>query len=519
MDVVYLHCHFERGGVTQVVCNHLSSLLDGEASHRILLISGNRASGLPPELPDCVQHARIEGFDYDSERYDFSKNQRRAKEILQRLKLVLQRHGFAQNDTVLHWHNHSLGKNTALPVVVRQLALAGWRSLLQIHDFAEDYRPDNYARLIDASGARDRATLDQYLYPVAETIHYATLTHTDASVLCNLGIPGDRVGVLPNNVFKPPASFHSESNPSSDLSHLRRCFHLPDHARWCLYPVRGIRRKNLGEYLLLSELNPESRYSGLTLSPTTSVEAQSYSRWKKIARDLAPRLIFDTGKHPDVSFRQNMCASDLILSTSVAEGFGMAFLEPWLLGREVIARRLQNVVPDFEQSGIDLRRFYDAIMIPGNSGWLSECRREWSASAHQAWAKLPDVFRPKIEAFGDEGTDAIDFALLCPQRQVQVLEKYHSDNGFRKNLRNASADLIGYLHEPIDPSVVEKNSDLISECYGIDAMRQRLVKRYKLLLASSLDDSVTHPSASGEAFKLVLKRQSFFPCRTEEEIS
>ena len=55
--------------------------------------------------------------------------------------------GFGADDTILHFHNHSLGKNMSWPGAIEVLAGRGYRLLLQIHDFAEDFRPTNYQRM------------------------------------------------------------------------------------------------------------------------------------------------------------------------------------------------------------------------------------------------------------------------------------------------------------------------------------------------------------------------------------
>ena len=52
------------------------------------------------------------------------------------------------DQTLLQLHNHALGKNIGWTSFVPQLAQAGYRTLLQIHDFAEDFRPGNYQALL-----------------------------------------------------------------------------------------------------------------------------------------------------------------------------------------------------------------------------------------------------------------------------------------------------------------------------------------------------------------------------------
>ena len=202
MNVVILHCHFERGGVTQVVENHVRWLRDCDRVEQIVLVSGDRAGGLSDQTIDSVAMVTIPDFDYDSagETYTFNGLSSRSESMARALRSRLEALGISSDDSVLHWHNHSLGKNTAAPAAIRQMALSGWKLVLQIHDFAEDNRPENYRRLIQASGAAGKAALDQYLYPVASQIHFATLTRADASVLNRLGVPATRTHCLPNSV-------------------------------------------------------------------------------------------------------------------------------------------------------------------------------------------------------------------------------------------------------------------------------------------------------------------------------
>ncbi len=154
----------------------------------------------------AVEQLSIAGFDYDPQEFSGNSLSGRAQAMVRDLEAELANHGIAKDNSVLHWHNHSLGKNTAAPAAIRLLAESGWRILLQIHDFAEDNRPENYRRLIQATGAESKSEIDQYLYPVGSQIHYATLTRADAAVLCEVGIPETRTHCLPNSVVLPSAA-------------------------------------------------------------------------------------------------------------------------------------------------------------------------------------------------------------------------------------------------------------------------------------------------------------------------
>ena len=507
MNIVILHCHFQRGGVTQVVENHVRFLKNCEQIDRVFLVSGPRIGGLSNQTLSSTVQLNAPGFDYDSQPWDADQNRLRAEQMSKDLLGLLAAHELKPDDTVLHWHNHSLGKNTAAPLVINQLAKMGWSLLLQVHDFAEDNRPENYLRLISASGATNKYELDQFLYPRSGKIEYTALTDGDTQTLSGIGCDAS---TLFNSVTLPNGD---EIDQEAALAKVRSVFDLPDHAKWTLYPVRGIRRKNVGEWLLLTQMLPEGWYSGLTLRPTTPVETASYVRWEELASTVAPQAVFDAGHHEQLSFADNLSASCMVLSTSVAEGFGMTFLEPWLAGRSVVARRLPGVTSDFEQAGVNLNSFYDSIPIPGSKAWVSECWQERDLAMDAAIESIPASFRPDRKPNPQEA-DVIDFALLTPVRQREVLCRVASDNGFAVAVWERSQTLVNAIRNPPNRSVIDANALVIADHYSIDSVGERLMELYQSTLnrSSVNSDSVT---TNDSAVDLVNQNRSFYPCRTE----
>lgn len=548
MNVVILHCHFERGGVTQVVENHVAGILDTGHDPTIWLGSGPRQAGLSTSTRDATRQFVVDDFDYDPPGLPAGSAERRAASIGRRLATRLKASGCRPHDTVIHWHNHSLGKNTAAPRVIRRLADDGWRLLLQIHDFAEDQRPANYAALIAASRAADRNTLDRYLYPDAANVHYATLTRADAGVLSEVGIPAARAHRLPNSVALPPtspapngAASHAEAS-NAEASHaagsetrrreaalerVRGCLGLPDSARWCLYPVRGIRRKNVGEFLLLTRWLPANRYGGLTLRPTTPIEARSYARWRRVASTFAARAVFDAAHHPDLDYATNLAASEMIVSTSVAEGFGMAFLEPWLAGRGVVARRIATASDDFLEAGMSFDSLYESIPVPGNAAWLRTVREETRLAEQAAWRDVPDSFRPPrlrrprlrpgVDDASDPATDgAADFADLVPARQIETLARMSRDLGFDAEMRRRSTPLIERLTGEFSAEIISHNRAVIESAYATRRQGEQLCRVYLAVLESVTDgDERDRRDASGGALDAVVRVHPYYPCRTE----
>ncbi|MBN2295279.1 MAG: hypothetical protein JXM70_22805, partial [Pirellulales bacterium] len=185
MNLAIVHYHLNRGGVTRVIENQLralDSVLDSEASAndgpwRVAIFYGGRRKGWIKQLGRDLRSihltlVEIPGLEYDSLRKSTMPSS--TQDLAKDLRLAFERQGFASGTTLVHVHNHALGKNRNLPQAVALLAEAGFPVLLQVHDFAEDFRPSNYRHLVsDASNAAG------LLYPQADNIHYAALNGRD----------------------------------------------------------------------------------------------------------------------------------------------------------------------------------------------------------------------------------------------------------------------------------------------------------------------------------------------------
>ena len=506
MNIVFVHCHYQRGGVTQVIQNQVRALRLQANIGEILLVGSSRVDGLQEDVLTATTSVTIEDFDYDE-----AAPIDRSEQMLAQLTQALAQSGLQPDSTVIHWHNHSLGKNTSAPAVIHSLAKNGWRQLLQIHDFAEDNRPTNYGNLIQACSARTKSDLDRYLYPVASQIHYATLTRADQMALRTIGVPPACLHWLPNSVTAPPGEPPSKQ---AALEKIRRAMSLPGDATWCLYPVRGIRRKNVGEFLLLSRWLEPNGYAGLTLRPTTPVEAKSYDRWRAIAEGVAPRAVFDAATYDAVQFADNMAASDFVLSTSVAEGFGMTFLEPWLSGRQVIARRLRTVTDDFAATGIDIPKLYDQIPIPGDSAWIRQCKNEYQTAINAAWQRVPTEFQPATARHNLE-SETMDFAALSPQRQVEVLRRMSHDPKYEDACQELSPTLVRNLRAGANHQSIDHNAKIISKQYSVQNVGQSLLPIYQQLLDAEIDGEPRSPANARSGIDTVNAVRPFYPCRTE----
>ena len=491
MNVAILRNHLVGGGVTRVIANQVQGLdwlpTTGE-SRRAAVLFGGRDAGWPCGISDRLDsvelslHA-VEALEYDTQPIADPDS------LAHELRTVFSQLGFRPDETVLHVHNHSLGKNASLPGALQLLAQDGFGLLLQIHDFAEDFRPRNYRLLCETIG-RDR--IPAVLYPQVARIHYAVLNRRDQAVLESAGVAPERVHFLPNSV--PPLGELPDRNDARRK--LRATFGVSTTDRYVLYPVRGIRRKNVGEALLWSLLVGEGTTTAITIAPLNPAEQTAYLRWRDVASELNVPFLFATGDADGLTFEENLAAADLMLTTSVAEGFGMVFLESWLAGRRLTGRNLPEITVDFTDAGVEFPDLYERLEVPLD--WIGRER-----FAETLGSELTGVLKlfglPPIDPSAWDGivsrkihNGCIDFGDLNEPMQELIVRRVATDTAARTELleRNPAIGTAG----GDDAAVIERNRQLIEREYSLEPSGRRLHEVYQTVLAEPKSGDISAPA-------------------------
>ncbi len=331
-SVAIVHYHLHRGGVTRVIHTAAHCLKEARIPFTIL-------SGEPDESGAKLPVQIVEGLRYGPEPG--------GENPAQLLKSMRSAAGsvLGPGSIVWHFHNPALGRNRLLADIVRLLAEAGDPLVLQHHDFAEDGRPQNYPVLAGV----------ETLYPHAPQIRHAFINSRDLRHLSAAGLPKDRAILLPNAITPPARVKPLAEKPAAPL---------------ILYPVRGIRRKNLGELFLLAALAPKGARFAVSLGPDNPRWMPYHEEWCAFARDtglpVLPDVVGRLSPAPKTprSFASWVRHSTHFITTSVAEGFGLGFLEPATLGKPLLGRNLPAVTTDFAEMGITPGRLYDRLLIP-----------------------------------------------------------------------------------------------------------------------------------------------------------
>jgi FMN phosphatase YigB (HAD superfamily) len=342
-----VHYHLGPGGVTSVIAAASRALAAADIPH-VILIGGEKGNGSQTTLStvdraSCREPASPPILTIPGLGYLTSAGNLTASALAVSLRAAAQK-ALGSPPDVWHFHNHSLGKNVLLAGVVANLAEAGETIILQIHDLAEDGRPVNQQAISGQS----------MLYPFSPRIHYAFLNSRDLRVFTASGLPPGNASVLANPIT---SSFSPSTipNPSSPL---------------LFAPVRGIRRKNLGELVFLSAIAPQGTRIAISRAPLNPGALAIHDRWSRFARrqglpvgfGVTDRFTPEPGASAD--FESWISHASHIISTSVAEGFGLPFLEAAAHVRPLIGRNIRHLTDDHAGHGIRAGDLYDQLLVP-----------------------------------------------------------------------------------------------------------------------------------------------------------
>ena len=514
MQIVFSHYHLNPAGVTQVILNQLRSLAGLKGSdrpERVGVLFGGRQEGWPDVLWNQLDSNKIDTVLMPLPALDYSQLPALQEEALaDEVATLLRQHGFDPDNTVLHLHNHSLGKNVSWPGAIWKLADSGYRLLLQVHDFVEDFRPTNYRHLASAWHAHSPEQVAAKHYPTGNGIHYATLSSRDEQLLRLAGIDPQRLHQLPN----PVAEFHGLPDPDSVAEKVRQSLALPADARLVLYPVRGIRRKNLGELLLHAAVSPANTWHAVTLAPTNPVELPSYDRWRHLAESLELRCLFDVCGSRRVDFIETVAAADALITTSVAEGFGMVYLEAWLAGKSLVGRDLPDITRDFKASGLELDNLYAELPIPleaiGDLDSLIEALQlsyEWACEGYGVTTIDRKTTSEAIDKLLASGS--IDFALLPSRFQEQVIRRAAAEP-------DSLREVVGEAIKACTNDTIATNAKLAREHYSLDVMAERLASAYETAIAEGSPTQVCSAPEGAKVLEQFLRIDRLHPIRFEE---
>ena len=160
-----------------------------------------------------------------------------------------------------------------------------------------------------------------------------------------------------------------------------------------------------------------------------------------------------------MSFGENLVASDGLITTSVAEGFGMVFLESWLAGRTLVGRDLPEITADFVAAGVDLGRLAAQLVLPLD--WVG--RKAFENDLGEAYRHVLSAYnrpQPSDEELSRQSAPLVqdgllDFARLSSRLQGNVVRLVASSGSHRERLLELNPTMVAGLAGVPDDATVQ----------------------------------------------------------------
>jgi len=456
MKIAFLHYHLKPGGVTTVIRHQVEALKD---ECRVLVLSG-----APHRSPFPAPVRNIPDIAYDNDR----KRTENPGETAASIHRTIQKQWKGGCD-LLHVHNPTLAKNSAFLDILKALQELGVTLFLQIHDFAEDGRPLAYF---------------PQEYP--HDCHYGVINSRDYRILLHAGLKPEGL----HKVFNPVKPLGAAVRPTCATEEI-------------LYPVRAIRRKNIGEALLLSLYFEKSQSLSITLPPNSPADLVAYQGWKRFAADNRLNIRFDAGLDRD--FEELLNRSQYLLTTSITEGFGYAFLEAWTAGKPVWGRNLADITHDFTRKGLRLDHLYRNLLVP--LSWIDHQRffTRWKTcildnsahfGLHHTVARLDKIAEKML------ATGVIDFGLLDESFQKRIIQALLAESDKKDRLRTINP----FLQQPFLPIDIEKiidhNHKTITHAFGTGAYKENLLETYRAVSGHAVKQRIDKHRLAASFFNL-----------------
>jgi hypothetical protein len=455
VKVALVHYHLQPGGVTRVIENTVEAWkINGNGPEDYVILSGRNY----PERK--LQNVRVvEGLDY------MDLSDATDPLILKERMEEAARSVLGQLPDIWHIHNHSLGKNAGLSGAVSELAKSGARLLLQPHDFAEDGRPQNFRNLGDTRAL---------LYPTARQIHYAALNKRDQLFLQKT-----------TQDYNSPIHLLANAIPHQpDLGNLVNKKHFPElPENLILYPVRAVRRKNLGELALLSATHPEFHFAN-SLGPTNPAFHSTYMDWIEYSQYHKLNLTYGLGERTEARFPEMVNHAQAIINVSVAEGFGLGFLEPWTFEKCLIGRNIPEITSDFSELGVNLENLYHELWVDQSLIDHQELHNSISTCLNSAYhdyrRELPvDAVRHATASIHTEY--GVKFGRLNEDLQKQVIAGIQSSDEETLSIQSQAKLKI------LDKPSIRHNQAAVTENFSLSAYGSRVIQIYRNLLESQTE--------------------------------
>ena len=445
MKIAFIHYHLKPGGVTTVLRQQVEATLDECDS--LVLASSTPESSFPCDI------VNIPELGYNRPKQNKINPEDVAASIIKAINTK-----WKTGCDVVHVHNPTLAKNRNFLKILKALQNRKIKLFLQIHDFAEDGRPLSY--FSDGEYVAD--------------CHYGVINSRDYNILLKAGLKEEGLHKIFNTI--KPFNFKSTGVTTKEF---------------VLYPIRAIRRKNIGEAILLSLFFKNNETLAITLPPNSPADIKSYAGWKIFTKEKNLNIEFEAGVTHE--FSELLMSSKFIITTSITEGFGFSFLEPWTAKKILWGRKLPDICHDFEKNNIQLDHLYTKLSVPVEWIGREKLYEKWK-SCVLIKSRIFDLNldEKKITtSFGKvTSNDLIDFGLLDEAFQKMIISRVLADRTDRDRLISLNPYLSDPGHVSNKKVLIQNNMKAVMLNYNKTIYKEKLIEIYSRVVNSSVRQSI-----------------------------
>ncbi|MCL2792220.1 MAG: hypothetical protein FWD87_03940 [Spirochaetaceae bacterium] len=477
VKIALFHYHFLPGGITTVAVNAVNAIIKYASLNSFIVEEIVFISGREENLESIIQEKIIKEktdtvIKYDVDNtvdYSSDNDKYNEQEIEEKILLL-----FKKYEGFIWWtHNYHLGKNPVFTRVITEYLQKNnnQNAILQIHDFPECARPDNYRILVET---------EYTIYPLINNVRYVTINARDERYLKEAGMPDNMSWLLYDPVSGLSKELSQDSKNKSAIT--KRVITQTDTSEYlqkkkvckeklveqfkkffpalnpenpfALYPVRTIRRKNILEAALLAKITNRGFNLIVTL-PGVSTQELKYSDTVKecFEKGYIPG-IWGCGSKiygEPVPFENIVSASDFVISSSIMEGFGYHMIDSLLWSKPVITKYL-----DIQEGFSDVFKntasfFYDFVTVPVKQNDREKIKQLYFDSIRR-YTKIMeknciDLALHQIDSILNR--DLVDFSYLPVYLQIEILTKVSHDKVYKKEVKALNSSLTEKLLKTI----------------------------------------------------------------------
>jgi hypothetical protein len=187
-----------------------------------------------------------------------------------------------------------------------------------------------------------------------------------------------------------------------------------------------------------------------------------------------------------------------VISTSIKEGFGFSFLEPWAAGRGLMGRRIDYVCRDFEEAGLRFDSLYQGIDIPMVYVSMGKLKKEMEQAMIRVYRAFgletpPRMLRMVIEDIFSR--DTLDFGRLNEEAQVSIIRTLASNRGACRDIV-AHNLFLGFLEDGNvceNAELIGSNGNIVRRAYGREGISKILLDAYRQVMENQVIQKISKP--------------------------